>query len=407
MDEMVEQTMAIINSKKVSSENFTKQIAFNAIPHIDAFAEDGYTKEELKMMRETKKILDDKIELTATCVRIPVKVSHAESVNIEFEKPFTVKKISETLNNSPGCKVFDKRENAGYITPVDAEGKNETFISRIREDNSKNNSLNLWIVSDNLLRGAALNAVEIAETYFRIEKMKNENPLSPHIQIYNWHISSLVSISHRITGIINFVSLTLICFWVSYLVLGKDNYELIFIFLNSFIGKFLILAIIWSFSFQILSEIRHLFWDYGIGFELKTANITGSLVIVGSFILTLLIFITGKKLFNMITATKKWIFLKLSAVVMLPLMIWFIFQLVSIYNMGFDEINSFFVKQPNKFLFSLFVVITYFYSALSISEVFEDYIVNEKLKNVANKTLYLFAIIMPIFTIFILYKLSL
>ena len=124
--------------------------------------------------------------------------------------------------------------------------------------------------------------------------MKNDNPLSPHIQIYNWHISSLVSISHRITGIINFASLTLICFWVSYLVLGKDNYDLIFIFLNSFIGKFLILAIVWSFSFQILSEIRHLFWDYGIGFELKTANITGSLVIVGSFILTLLIYISGK-----------------------------------------------------------------------------------------------------------------
>ena len=124
--------------------------------------------------------------------------------------------------------------------------------------------------------------------------MKNDNPLSPHIQIYNWHISSLVSISHRITGIINFASLTLICFWVSYLVLGKDNYELIFIFLNSFIGKFLILAIVWSFSFQILSEIRHLFWNYGIGFELKTANITGSLVIVGSFTLTLLIYILGK-----------------------------------------------------------------------------------------------------------------
>ena len=124
--------------------------------------------------------------------------------------------------------------------------------------------------------------------------MKNNNPLSPHIQIYNWHISSLVSISHRITGIINFASLTLICFWVSFLVLGKDNYELIFIFLNSFIGIFLILAIVWSFSFQILSEIRHLFWDYGIGFELKTANITGSLVIVGSFILTLLIYILGK-----------------------------------------------------------------------------------------------------------------
>ena len=124
--------------------------------------------------------------------------------------------------------------------------------------------------------------------------MKNDNPLSPHIQIYNWHISSLVSISHRITGIINFVSLTLICCWVSYLVLGKDNYELVFVFLNSFFGKFLILGIVWSFSFQILSEIRHLFWDYGIGFELKIANITGSLVIVGSFILTLLIYIAGK-----------------------------------------------------------------------------------------------------------------
>ena len=124
--------------------------------------------------------------------------------------------------------------------------------------------------------------------------MKNDNPLSPHIQIYNWHISSLVSISHRITGIINIVSLTLICFLVSYLVLGKDNYELVFIFLNSFFGKFLILAIVWSFSFQILSEIRHLFWDYGIGFDLKIANITGSLVIVGSFILTILIYILGK-----------------------------------------------------------------------------------------------------------------
>ena len=124
--------------------------------------------------------------------------------------------------------------------------------------------------------------------------MKNDNPLSPHIQIYNWHISSLVSISHRITGIINFMSLTFICLWVSYLVLGKENYELVFIFLNSFFGKFLILAIVWSFSFQILSEIRHLFWDYGIGFELKIANITGLLVIIGSFVLTLFIYLLGK-----------------------------------------------------------------------------------------------------------------
>lgn len=170
MDEMIEQTQAAINNEKITSKNFTKQIAFNAIPHIDSFSEDGYTKEELKMINETKKILDNKIKLTATCVRIPVRVSHAESVNIEFEKPFTLEKVHEVLNSSDGCKVFDKRSDAGYITPIDAEGKNETFISRIREDKSKTNSLNLWIVSDNLLRGAALNAVEIAETYLRMNK---------------------------------------------------------------------------------------------------------------------------------------------------------------------------------------------------------------------------------------------
>jgi len=170
MDEMIEQTQAAINNEKITSKNFTKQIAFNAIPHIDSFSEDGYTKEELKMINETKKILDNKIKLTATCVRIPVRVSHAESVNIEFEKPFNLEKIHEVLNSSDGCKVFDKRSDAGYITPIDAEGKNETFISRIREDKSKTNSLNLWIVSDNLLRGAALNAVEIAETYLRMNK---------------------------------------------------------------------------------------------------------------------------------------------------------------------------------------------------------------------------------------------
>ena len=123
--------------------------------------------------------------------------------------------------------------------------------------------------------------------------MKNDNPLSPHIQIYNWHISSLVSISHRITGIINLSVITLVCFWVAYLLLGKENYNLIFIFFNSFFGKFLILGIVWSFSFQILSEIRHLFWDLGFGFELRTANITGLLVIIGSFMFTLLIYLVG------------------------------------------------------------------------------------------------------------------
>jgi len=167
MDELVEQTKLLLENKKITSKNFTKQIAFNAIPHIDSFVDDGYTKEELKMVNETKKILDNKIELTATCVRIPVLVSHAESLNIEFEKPFTLEKVIQVLNSADGCKVIDDRKDGGYVTPVEAEGKNETFISRIRKDNSNKNTINLWCVSDNLLRGAALNAVEIAEAYIK------------------------------------------------------------------------------------------------------------------------------------------------------------------------------------------------------------------------------------------------
>ncbi len=167
MDELIEQTKLVLNGKKVKSKNFTKQIAFNAIPHIDVFSNDGYTKEELKMTNETKKILDDKIDLTATCVRLPISVSHSESVNLQFEKPFSLEKVREALNNFEGCKVIDERVDGGYSTPLDAEGKNETFVSRIREDKTIKNGLNLWIVSDNLLRGAALNAVEIAETLIK------------------------------------------------------------------------------------------------------------------------------------------------------------------------------------------------------------------------------------------------
>ena len=163
MDELLQQTKMYLENKEIKSKNFTKQIAFNIIPHIDDFSEDGYTKEELKMTNETKKILDARIELSATCVRIPVLVSHSESVNIEFEQEFSLEKIKDVLNNAPGCSVIDKKENGGYATPIEAAGKNETFISRIREDKTKKNSLNLWIVSDNLLRGAALNSVEIAE----------------------------------------------------------------------------------------------------------------------------------------------------------------------------------------------------------------------------------------------------
>ncbi len=167
MDELIEQTKLSLENKKIVSKNFTKQIAFNAIPHIDTFADEGYTKEELKMVNETKKILDENIEITATCVRIPVLVSHAESINIEFENEFTIEKIRNALNSAEGCVVIDERKDGGYITPLEAEGKNETFISRIRKDNSNNKAVNLWCVSDNLLRGAALNAVEIAEAYIK------------------------------------------------------------------------------------------------------------------------------------------------------------------------------------------------------------------------------------------------
>ena len=163
MDELIEQTKLALDGEQIDSKNFTKQIAFNAIPHIDVFSDDGYTKEELKMCHETKKILDDKIDLTATCVRLPISISHSESVNLQFEKPFTLAKVREALNNFEGCKVIDERSDGGYVTPLEAEGKDETFISRIREDKTIENGLNLWIVSDNLLRGAALNAVEIAE----------------------------------------------------------------------------------------------------------------------------------------------------------------------------------------------------------------------------------------------------
>jgi len=167
MDELIEQTKQVLNNNKVVSKNFTKQIAFNAIPHIDVFSDEGYTKEELKMTNETKKILDKDINLTATCVRLPVLVSHSESVNIEFQNSFSLEKVRDALNNFEGCKVIDERADGGYSTPLEAEGKDETFISRIREDKTVTNGLNMWIVSDNLLRGAALNAVEIAETLIK------------------------------------------------------------------------------------------------------------------------------------------------------------------------------------------------------------------------------------------------
>jgi len=163
MNELITQSKDFLAGKKINPQNFTKQIAFNLIPHIDEFVEEGYTKEEWKMMNETKKILDPKIKLTATCVRVPVMVSHAESINVEFQKPFDIKKVKDILSKAVGCKVLDERKNGGYITPLEAENSYMTFISRIRKDESNENALNIWVVSDNLLKGAALNTVQIAE----------------------------------------------------------------------------------------------------------------------------------------------------------------------------------------------------------------------------------------------------
>ena len=163
VDELLRQTKDSLDNKKIKSENFTKQMAFNLIPHIDVFVEDGYTKEEWKMENETKKILDKNIGLSATCVRVPVKTSHSESVNIEFENEYDLNTVKEILRNASGCRVIDEEKDGGYITPLEAEDEYLTFISRIRKDHSNKKAVNIWVVSDNLLKGAALNSVQIAE----------------------------------------------------------------------------------------------------------------------------------------------------------------------------------------------------------------------------------------------------
>ncbi|MBB5753591.1 aspartate-semialdehyde dehydrogenase [Prosthecomicrobium pneumaticum] len=163
MDELFNQTRAVFVNDPVESHKFTKRIAFNVIPHIDVFMEDGSTKEEWKVMAETKKILDPKIKVACTAVRVPVFVSHSEAVNIEFEKPITADEAREILREAPGCLVVDKREDGGYVTPYEATGEDATYISRIREDATVENGLAMWVVSDNLRKGAALNAVQIAE----------------------------------------------------------------------------------------------------------------------------------------------------------------------------------------------------------------------------------------------------
>ena len=163
MDELFTQTRAVFVSDPVEAKKFPKRIAFNVIPHIDVFLDDGFTKEEWKMVAETKKILDPKIKLVATCVRVPVFISHSEAVSIEFDNPITADEARELLREAPGCLVVDKREPGGYVTPHEAAGEDATYISRIREDPTVDNGLVMWVVSDNLRKGAALNAVQIAE----------------------------------------------------------------------------------------------------------------------------------------------------------------------------------------------------------------------------------------------------
>ena len=163
MDELFNQTRAVFVNDPLDRQEFTKQIAFNAIPHIDVFMDDGSTKEEWKMVAETKKILDPKIKISATCVRVPVFIGHAESVNMTFDRPVNVEEARAALSAAPGVVVVDHRADEGYVSPVECVGEDAVYVSRIREDISEENALNIWFVSDNLRKGAALNAVQIAE----------------------------------------------------------------------------------------------------------------------------------------------------------------------------------------------------------------------------------------------------
>ena len=174
MDELFRQTRAVFVADPIEKGKFTKQIAFNVIPHIDVFLDSGYTKEEWKMMVETQKILDPDIQVTATCVRVPVFVGHSESVTLEFENPISAEKARTILRSAPGVLVVDKREDEGYVTPIEAAGEDATYVSRIRKDPTVEYGLSLWIVSDNLRKGAALNAVQIAEALINRKLLKGQ-----------------------------------------------------------------------------------------------------------------------------------------------------------------------------------------------------------------------------------------
>jgi aspartate-semialdehyde dehydrogenase len=173
MDELFRQTRAVFVADPIETVKFTKQIAFNVIPHIDVFMDDGYTKEEWKMMVEVQKILDPDIQVNVTCVRVPVFIGHSEVVNVEFERPITAQRARAILREAPGCLVIDKHEDGGYITPVECAGEDATYISRIRKDPTIEHGLCMWVVSDNLRKGAALNAVQIAECLINRKLLKN------------------------------------------------------------------------------------------------------------------------------------------------------------------------------------------------------------------------------------------
>ncbi|MDE1939293.1 MAG: aspartate-semialdehyde dehydrogenase [Alphaproteobacteria bacterium] len=173
MDELFRQTRAVFVTDPIETVKFTKQIAFNVIPHIDVFLDSGYTKEEWKMMVEVQKILDPDIQVTATCVRVPVFVGHSEAVTVEFEKPITAQRARAILREAPGVLVVDKHEDGGYITPIECAGEDATYVSRIRKDPTVEHGLSLWVVSDNLRKGAALNAVQIAECLINRKLLKN------------------------------------------------------------------------------------------------------------------------------------------------------------------------------------------------------------------------------------------
>jgi aspartate-semialdehyde dehydrogenase len=175
MDELFNQTRAVFVADDVENKKFPKRIAFNVIPHIDVFMDDGSTKEEWKVVAETKKMLDKTIKVTCTAVRVPVFIGHSEAVNIEFEKPISAEEARDILREAPGCLVIDKREDGGYMTPHECAGEDATYISRIREDSTIENGLNIWIVSDNLRKGAALNTVQIAELLVNRNLLKAKN----------------------------------------------------------------------------------------------------------------------------------------------------------------------------------------------------------------------------------------